>query len=77
MAVFQCRKCGNVVRNSTMPQNSATCEGKQFHSWIKLTEDGDATYECRKCGLTIERCKSTPQSTATCENKQFHSWHKL
>jgi hypothetical protein len=33
MAVYQCGKCGKVVRNSTTPQNSTICEGKQFHSW--------------------------------------------
>jgi mannose/fructose-specific phosphotransferase system component IIA len=37
----------------------------------------DAAYECRKCGLTIERYKSTPQNITTCENKHFHTWHKL
>jgi hypothetical protein len=53
MAVYQCNKCGKVVRNSTTPQNSTTCEGKHFHSWIKITDDGDATYECRNRGLVI------------------------
>lgn len=76
MYLYQCRKCGKIVKNASTPQNSTTCVGKSFHSWTKIAEEGDSTYECRKCGLTIE-CKSTPQNTTTCEGGSFHSWHKL
>lgn len=74
--IFQCRKCGKILKNTTTPQNSATCFDKNYHSWIKIAEEGDNIYECRKCGLTIG-CKSTPQSTTTCIEQNYHSWTKI
>lgn len=74
--LYQCRKCGKILKNTTTPQNSATCFDKNYHSWIKIAEEGDNIYECRKCGLTIG-CKSTPQSTTTCINQNYHSWTKI
>lgn len=76
MDIYQCRKCGKMIKNASTPQNTTTCENKNYHSWTKIAEVGDSTYECRKCGLTIE-CKSTPQNTTTCEKNNYHSWTKL
>lgn len=77
MHIYQCGKCGKIVRTANTPQNTTTCEGNHFHQWIRIGDDGDFTFECQKCGLTIERCKATPTNTTTCEGKHFHVWRKL
>ena len=74
--LYQCSKCGKILKSTTTPQNSTTCIGNNYHSWTKIAEKGDNLYECRKCGKTL-KCKSTPQSTTTCENRSYHSWHRI
>lgn len=74
--LYQCSKCGKILKSTTTPQNSTTCIGNNYHSWKKIAEDGNNICQCKKCGSIIG-CKSTPQSTTTCINQNYHSWTKI
>ena len=74
--LYQCSKCGKILKSTTTPQSSTTCIENNYHSWKKIAEDGNNIYQCKKCGLAIG-CKSTPQSTTTCINQNYHSWTKI
>lgn len=74
MKVYQCRRCGVVVKKDSMPTSSG-CPSGGSHSWTNLGKVGSRMYQCRKCGTAVET-DSMPSSSG-CPDGGSHSWTRL
>ncbi len=74
MKNYQCKKCGTLISNESVPSGTG-CPGGGSHQWNNLGESGDIRYQCQKCGTLVYN-KSIPSSLG-CPSGGSHHWNKL
>jgi DNA-directed RNA polymerase subunit RPC12/RpoP len=74
MKNYQCRKCGEIIQNSSQPK-PINCPKEGLHQWGDLGNVGNDNYECRKCNAHV--MSERQPASLNCTKSGLHQWTKL
>lgn len=79
---WACNYCGTKIQGVSSPKNGSwMCPSSptndKIHRWQNHGQVGNITWQCSKCGLTLNLKGSPNSSSTSCGGRSSHNWCKL
>ena len=79
---WACNYCGTKIQGTSSPKNgswmcSSSPTNDKIHRWQNHGEVGNITWQCSKCGLTLNLKRNPISSSTSCGGSSSHNWCKL
>ena len=79
---WACNYCGTKIQAYSRPKNGSwmcpnSLTNDKIHRWENHGQVGNITWQCSKCGLTLNLTGCPISSSISCGGNSSHSWHRL